>query len=43
MVGVPSLLLEELEVDFKDGFEETHVCALIETDLMFPQVDNNDL
>jgi hypothetical protein len=34
--GVPALLLEELEVDFKDGFEEAHVCALVESDLMFP-------
>jgi hypothetical protein len=35
-VVVPALLLEELEIDFKDGFEEAHVGALIETDLMFP-------
>jgi hypothetical protein len=35
-VFVPALLLEELEVDFKDGFEEAHVCALVESNLMFP-------
>jgi hypothetical protein len=33
---VPALLLKELEVDFEDGFEETHICALVETDLVFP-------
>ena len=33
---VPSLLLEELKVDFENRFEETYVCTLIETDLMLP-------
>lgn len=35
--------LEETEVDLKHGLQETHVGALVQADLMFPQVDNHDL
>jgi hypothetical protein len=34
---------EKGEVDFKHGLEQTHVGALIETDLVFPDVDDQHL
>lgn len=33
---------EEAEVDFEHGFEEAHVGALVESDLVFPDVDDQD-
>lgn len=34
---------EQLQVDFKNRLEEAHICALIQADLVFPDVDNEDL
>lgn len=34
---------EQLEVDLENNLQQTHVCTLIQTDLMFPDVDNQDL
>lgn len=36
------LILEELQIDFKDSLEQSHVGTLIKTDLMLPQVENDD-
>ena len=36
---IRSLLAEETEVDFEYSLEETHVGTLVETNLVFPQVD----
>ena len=42
--GVVFLLCgeEEAEVDLEDGLEEAHVGALVESDLVFPDVDDQD-
>lgn len=37
------VLEEELQVDLEDGLEQTHVGTLVQTDLVFPNVDNQDL
>lgn len=37
------VLEEELQVDLKNGLEKTHVGALVQTNLVFPDVDNQDL
>jgi hypothetical protein len=33
---------EQLQVDFKNGLEKAHVGALVQTNLVFPDVDNED-
>lgn len=40
---VLSVFNEELQVDLEDGLEEAHVCALVQADLMLPNVDNQNL
>jgi hypothetical protein len=37
------VLEEQLQVDLEDGLEQTHVGTLVQTDLVFPDVDNQDL
>ena len=37
------ILEEELEVDLKDSLEEAHVGALVQTNLVLPDVDEQDL
>lgn len=32
-----------MQVDLEDGLEQTHVGTLVQTDLVFPDVDNQDL
>jgi hypothetical protein len=34
---------EELQVDFEDGLEQAHVGTLVQSDLVFPDVDDEDL
>lgn len=34
---------EESEVDLKDRLEQSHVGSLVETDLVLPNVDDEDL
>lgn len=41
--GILLVLEEELEVDFKDGLQEPHVGTLVQTDLVLPDVDEQDL
>lgn len=36
------VLQEQLQVDLKHSLEQTHVCALVQTDLVLPDVDNQD-
>ena len=33
------LLPEQTQVHFEDGLEETHIRALVQTDLVLPEVD----
>lgn len=40
---LPSVASKELEIDFKDSLEQAHVGTVVESDLMFPQVDNQHL
>ena len=40
--AVLGLLAEESEVDLEDGLEEPHVGALVEADLVLPEVDDED-
>jgi hypothetical protein len=42
-VFVLVVLEEQLQVDLEDGLEQTHVGTLVQTDLVFPDVDNQDL
>lgn len=42
-IPVSGLLAEETEVHLEDGLEQTHVSALIQSNLVFPQVDNKNL
>jgi hypothetical protein len=37
------VLEEQLQVDLEDGLEQAHVGTLVQTDLVFPDVDNQDL
>ena len=34
-------LAEETQIDFKDGFEESHVSTLVESCLMLPEDDDD--
>jgi hypothetical protein len=34
---------EELQIDFEDGLEQAHVGTLVQSDLVFPDVDDEDL
>lgn len=38
-----AVLDKELQVDFKNGLEQAHVGALVQSDLVFPDVDDEDL
>ena len=40
---VCGLLAEQAEVDLKYSLEQTHIGALVESNLMFPQVDKEHL
>jgi hypothetical protein len=42
-VPVHSLLSEKAKIDLKHGLEETHIGTLIKTDLVLPEVDDQDL
>jgi hypothetical protein len=37
------VLEEQLQVDLEDGLEQAHVGTLVQTNLVFPDVDNQDL
>lgn len=37
------VLEEQLQVDLEDSLEQTHVGTLVQTDLVFPDVDNQNL
>jgi hypothetical protein len=37
------VLEEELQVDLENSLEKTHVGTLVQTNLMFPYIDNQDL
>ena len=39
MYALP-VLQKQAKVDFKDSLEQTHIGALVETDLVFPDVDD---
>ena len=34
---------KELQIDLKDRLEQTHVRALVQSNLVFPDIDNQDL
>jgi len=38
-----SLSPKQTQVDFEDGFEETHVGTLVKTDLVLPKIDDENL
>jgi hypothetical protein len=37
------VLQEQLQVDLKDSLQQSHVGSLVQSNLMFPDVDNEDL
>ena len=37
------ILQEQLQVDLKHGLEQAHVCALVQADLVLPDVDDQNL
>lgn len=43
VLHLPTVASKQLEVDLKDSLEKTHVGSVVQTDLVFPQVHNQNL